>query len=186
VAKTTESESPPAMVLPITVGEIAEALQPIHVPTVIERLRYWTREGLLPSLEMGKRGVGRHVVYHPDVAFDAYVLNALADMGVAVATKRHVITDALAAARNARKEWERTNAKGPFRLAISLYASKGGRIEVKAFEGRVVDDPLATVTFIVNISQIQDHFAQRAARGSPVTRVVTAHGGETPQRKTRR
>src|SRR5215471_4882471 len=69
--------------LTVTVGEIAEQLSatPEETPAVRERLRHWTREGLMSPIAHRHAGTGKHRHYEPSITYDGAILNALARAG---------------------------------------------------------------------------------------------------------
>jgi DNA-binding transcriptional MerR regulator len=154
--------SPATSELTLTVGQIAGIL--VHVgcaPDVagtIERLRHWTREGFLKPVADHHEGTGKHRRYAPEAVFDALVLNAFADLGIQIAAKRHLITDALAQAKHARVEWAHSGTKGPFALVIRYRTGKSDRgwglTKIEFSAGPVKDDPADTLTIKINLSKI--------------------------------
>src|SRR5215831_966401 len=148
----------------LTVGEIAALMKPVApnevaMAALIERLRHWTKEGLLQSIEMPERGTGRHRRYHPEVVIDAIVLNALADVGLSVATHHRRVQDALAVAHYAIQKWRRTKAMPPFWLVVKHYLGETdsggwGRVTIETYNGSVPDDPDAAVIMTVNLSRV--------------------------------
>jgi DNA-binding transcriptional MerR regulator len=95
----------------LTVGELAAMAGTSDVPTTIERIRHWTREGLLQVAGNLHEGTGRHRRYHRDAPYDVAFLDALARAGVSVATLRYAV-DALSVARISLAEWKVARAKG--------------------------------------------------------------------------
>ncbi len=77
----------------LTVSEIAEriAKPDANKAAIIERLRHWTREGLLIPLGEKNPGTGRARTYADESLIDAAVLNILADMGLRVGFLRNVL-----------------------------------------------------------------------------------------------
>jgi hypothetical protein len=128
------------------------------LPLMIERVRHWTREGLLEPVDTLLTGTGHHRRYPEEAAFSVLVLNTLANFGVQLAAKKKVIADALDKLRIARKRWERTQTKGPYWLVIRQQEASAGEfneISVDAVAGVVVDDPLDdSLVLKVNISLI--------------------------------
>jgi hypothetical protein len=139
------------------------------MPLMSERIRHWTREGLLEPVDTLLTGTGHHRRFGPDAAFNVLVLNVLADFGVQLAAKKKAIEEALDKLRTARKRWERTKAEGPFWLVIRLKRTPVGeftRATVEAVAGVVVDDPADdSLVLKVNISLILARL-ERAGRAS--------------------
>jgi DNA-binding transcriptional MerR regulator len=78
----------------LTVREIADRI--VRTPGVdkaalIERLRHWTREGLLTPIGDKHPGTGRQRQYNDSAVFDAAILNALADHGLQVGVQQTVL-----------------------------------------------------------------------------------------------
>jgi DNA-binding transcriptional MerR regulator len=71
--------------MPLTVSEIAHRLaKPEERNTLRERIRHWTREGLVKPIGERNPGTGRHRLYEESVLVDVAILNALAGLGVQV------------------------------------------------------------------------------------------------------
>jgi DNA-binding transcriptional MerR regulator len=71
--------------MPFTVSEIARRLaSPERQTTLRERIRHWTREGLVHPIGEKNPGTGRHRFYKESVLVDVAILNALAGLGVQV------------------------------------------------------------------------------------------------------
>src|SRR5688572_14050394 len=68
----------------ITVGQIVEQLGPLapDPAAMSERIRHWTREGLLLPVDQHHAGTGRHRRYRAEAAYEAAILNALATAGL--------------------------------------------------------------------------------------------------------
>lgn len=79
--------------MPLTVSEIAERIAKpgASKAAIVERLRHWTREGLLVPLGDKNPGTGRSRVYDEGTLLDAAVLDILADMGLRVGFLRAVL-----------------------------------------------------------------------------------------------
>jgi hypothetical protein len=70
--------------MPITVREIAQLTGHAGSKPFIERLHYWTREGLLKPVGERSPGRGKRVTYPDTAARDAAILNTMMDGGVPV------------------------------------------------------------------------------------------------------
>src|SRR5271169_5718404 len=70
----------------LTVGDIADKIahSPQDRATVHERLRHWTREGLIPVIGEKRPGAGHHKRYAESSVYIAAILNILANRGVTV------------------------------------------------------------------------------------------------------
>jgi DNA-binding transcriptional MerR regulator len=68
-----------------TVSQIAEILvEPAYQPALIERIRHWTREGLVHPVGAKNPGTGRHREYEDPALVEIAVLEALADLGLQI------------------------------------------------------------------------------------------------------
>lgn len=88
----------------MTISQMANraAMRGIKRVAFIERVRYWTREGLLEPVGELNPGTGRHRRYANSALEDALILNTLADFGIPIAIQRK----ALIQARVARLDWK--------------------------------------------------------------------------------
>jgi DNA-binding transcriptional MerR regulator len=78
--------------MPFTVSEIARRLaSPERQTTLRERIRHWTREGLVHPIGEKNPGTGRHRLYEESVLVDVAILNALAGLGVQVRNLNEVL-----------------------------------------------------------------------------------------------
>jgi hypothetical protein len=69
-----------------TVSDLAEALAPIapDVAGTIQRIRHWTREGVLQPIAFAHGGPGKHRRYSPAAVYSAAVLHVLTIAGLPV------------------------------------------------------------------------------------------------------
>jgi len=79
--------------MPLTVSEIAQRLidAPEHQAVLVERIRHWTREGLIKPIGEKNPGTGRHRKYEHTVLVDVAVLNALAGLGIQVGMQLRLV-----------------------------------------------------------------------------------------------
>jgi DNA-binding transcriptional MerR regulator len=77
----------------LTVSEIAEMLEqvPERQRTLVERIRHWTREGLLQPIGEKNPGTGRHREYEADIVVYVAVLNLLANLGLQLSHQREAL-----------------------------------------------------------------------------------------------
>jgi DNA-binding transcriptional MerR regulator len=129
-----------------TVGELAAVAGFPDAAAIIERIRHWTREGLIRVEGNLHEGTGRHRRYHPDAAYDVIVLDALARAGVSVATLRYAV-DALSVARISLAEWKAARAKGRSRpmLLEVLFLNDAGTIVTHVHKGAARANVLAEI-----------------------------------------
>jgi DNA-binding transcriptional MerR regulator len=94
----------------MTISQMANraAMRGIKRVAFTERVRYWTREGLLEPVGELNPGTGRHRRYADSALEDALILNTLADFGIPIAIQRK----ALIQARVARLDWKSAPSDG--------------------------------------------------------------------------
>ena len=98
----------------LTVGQIVEqlgAVAPDSAAAMSERIRHWTREGLLLPADQHHAGTGRHRRYSPDTSYEAEVLNALANAGLQLVSRPY-IRAALSQARVVLQKWRQARSAG--------------------------------------------------------------------------
>jgi DNA-binding transcriptional MerR regulator len=145
----------------LTVGQIVEQLgriAPIPAAAMNERIRHWTREGLLLPLDRHHAGTGRHRRYSADASYEAATLNAFAEAGIPLASRPYILT-ALSQARAALQQWHRARSAGYKPPILFLVISQdvariGGEPITSIHEGIVKYDPIAEITIVVNLSQL--------------------------------
>jgi DNA-binding transcriptional MerR regulator len=154
---TAEPLTAPSPVLgtpTLTVGQITEQLATIapNKGASRERLRHWTREGLLLPVAGHHSGTGTHRRYDPSSVFDAAVLHAIVRAGINIASRAYLQT-ALSKAREARKKWERGEIMGPLFLEI-VHKVADGPTEILIREGEPKYDSTAELTILINLTWI--------------------------------
>jgi DNA-binding transcriptional MerR regulator len=145
----------------LTVGQIAEqlgAVAPDSAAAISERIRHWTREGLLVPVDQHHAGTGRHRRYSSDISYEAAVLNSLADAGLHLVSRPY-IQDALRHARAALQRWRQAISAGHklplFFLVISHEPTRvGSEPIVSTHDGVVNHAPTAEIMIVVNLSQL--------------------------------
>ena len=144
----------------LTVGQIVEQLGPVapDASAMSERVRHWTREGLLLPVNSHHAGTGRHRRYSPDAGYEAAVLNALATAGLQLVSRPY-IQDALNQARATLQKWHRARRAGrklPVFFLVILHDMTriGGEPIASIHEGAVKHDPTAEIMIAVNLSQL--------------------------------
>jgi hypothetical protein len=141
--------------MPLTVGQIADQLRSLapDAAETRERIRHWTREGLLSPIASHHSGTGKHRKYDASSVYDAAILNAVARAGL------HVVTQTLPARGVVRGPPRTTEIgadqnQGTLFLEIS-HQAVGGRAPVIAIhEGAVKCDPAAGLSIVINLAQI--------------------------------
>jgi hypothetical protein len=144
----------------LTVGQIVEQLGPVapDAAAMSERIRHWTREGLLLPVNQHHAGTGRHRRYSPDAGYDAAILNALATAGLQLVSRPY-IQAALSQARVALQKWHQARSAGhklPLFFLVILHDMTriGGEPAASIHEGIVRYDPTAQIMIVVNLSQL--------------------------------
>jgi DNA-binding transcriptional MerR regulator len=145
----------------LTVGQIAEELgtvAPDAAAAMSERIRHWTREGLLLPVNQHHAGTGRHRRYSPDTSYEAAVLNALANAGLQLVSRPY-IQAALSQARAALQKWRQARSAGHKLPLLFLVISHemtriNGEPTASIHEGIVKHDPAAEIMIVVNLSQL--------------------------------
>jgi DNA-binding transcriptional MerR regulator len=144
----------------LTVGQIVEQLGPVapDPAATSERIRHWTREGLLLPIDQHHAGTGRHRRYSPDASYEAAILNALANAGLQLVSRPY-IQAALTQARAALKRWRQARSAGQKLPSFSLVISHdvegiGAEPTATVHEGIVKQDPTAEIMIVVNLSRL--------------------------------
>ena len=123
-----------------------------------ERIRHWTREGLLLPVNQHHAGTGRRRRYSPDTSYEAAVLNALASSGLQLVSRPY-IQAALSHARAVLQKWRQARSAGHklplFFLVISHEMTedrqRAGRVDTRRI---VKHAPTAEIMIVVNLSQL--------------------------------
>lgn len=153
--------APPAFgAATLTVGQIVEqlgAVAPDSAPAMGERIRHWTREGLLVPVDQHHAGTGRHRRYSSDTSYETAVLAALANAGLHLVSRPY-IQATLSHARAVLQKWRQAISAGHkpplFFLVISHETTRAGNEPtVSIHEGIVKHAPTAEITIVVNLSQ---------------------------------
>jgi hypothetical protein len=153
----------------LTVGQIVEQLGAVasdSAAAISERIRHWTREGLLIPVDQHHAGTGRHRRYSSDISYEAAVLNSLANAGLQLVSRPY-IQDALRHARAALQRWRQAIIAGHklplFFLVISYEPTRvGSEPIVSIHEGVVNHAPAAEIMIVVNLSQLFLRMLSRA------------------------
>jgi hypothetical protein len=152
----------PALGTPtLTVGEIAEQLSasPEETPAVRERLRHWTREGLMSPIAGHHAGTGKHRQYDPGITYDGAILNALARAGLHIVSRPY-LAKALSVARQARQEWELAKKPASLFLEIS-HRPTGGDAAIAVHKRKVECDPDAELSIVINLDRVFSEVQQK-------------------------
>jgi DNA-binding transcriptional MerR regulator len=144
----------------ITVGQIVKELESFapNAAAMNERVRHWTKIGLLQPTRQRHSGTGRYRRYNPDVTFEAAVLSALASVGLELVSKRYVHV-ALSRVREALQKWLQARDLGQdlpvFFLVISHdVRSASAEPTVSIFESAIKPDPEAEMMIVIDLSRL--------------------------------
>jgi DNA-binding transcriptional MerR regulator len=89
---------------------------------ILERIRHWTREGLLVPLRAALHpGTGTYRVYDEDTVYRAAVLNALAMEGATIRHLRMVVAALDKMNRKERRLWELSKMGATFEEGDEVY-----------------------------------------------------------------
>jgi hypothetical protein len=155
----------------LTVGEIVEQLGPLtpdQAAALSERIRHWTREGLLVPIDQHHAGTGRHRRYSIDTSYEAAVLNALASAGLQLISQPYIET-ALEQATAALRKWRQAIGAGHkpplFVLVISHDRTQiGSEPTVSTHEELVQHAPAAEIMIVVNLSRLFSRVLSRLSQ----------------------
>ena len=141
-----------------TIGQIVDKFCPSDPATVFERLRHWTKEGLISPVDQHHSGTGTPKLYEFDSPFDCAVLNALAVAGVQVLSRPYIKT-ALRETHNALAKYrDAQHAKRkPPALSLVISQQVDGEPTVTLHEGAVKHDPATQVAIVINLTQLFAH-----------------------------
>lgn len=144
---------PPKLEAPtLTVGEIAERLRHLAPkPTTIERMKHWTREGLLVPLEKHHAGTGKHRRYDQSITYDAGVLSVIADAGLHIVAHRYLL-DGLSQVRRTLQNWKAAKRNADLFLEISY--EKSGSPIIAIHEGAATPKPTVRLSILINLTLI--------------------------------
>ncbi len=144
----------------LTVGQIVEQLVNLAPDgaSKSERIRHWTREGLLLPVDQLHGGTGRHRRYSPDASYEVAILNALATAGLQLVSRPYVHA-VLREARAALQKWHQAISGGhkPPLLFLEIFHDMrriDGEATVSIREGLVKYDTKAEIMIVINLSQL--------------------------------
>ena len=142
----------------ITVGQIVEQLEPLatNAAAMNERVRHWTKIGLLRPTRQRHSGTGRYRRYNPDVTFEAAVLSALASVGLELVSKRYVHV-ALSRVREALQKWHQARNLAhdlPIFFLVISQDVRSAEPTVSIFENAIKPDAAAEAMIVINLSRL--------------------------------
>jgi DNA-binding transcriptional MerR regulator len=134
----------------LTVGDIAAMLMPIApgLEGTIQRIRHWTREGVLRPIELAHGGPGKHRRYDDASVYSAAVLTVMADLGLPVSQSRF-LANAMEVVNSESAKWMAARKKGEtVRLPpLIIGVATGNTIQVGL--GKLRDERNFKVTNVV-------------------------------------
>ena len=170
----------------LTVAQLADVIgrPDADRAAVVERLRTWTDAGLLKPAGERNPGTGKPRQYDDAVAFDAAILNSLADAGFPIGKARYFMVVMLLAQR-AKDAWERKRPPDLY-LEVADFGTpnpQGGTHAVFLHEGKKRDHlgslihPRSEGSYILAVSKLFARIDERMkaltgpekskSRGSP-------------------
>jgi hypothetical protein len=155
----------------LTVGQIVEQLGPLtpdEAAELSERIRHWTRKGLLVPVDQHHAGTGRHRGYRPATSYEVVVLNALARAGLDLVS-RPDIRAALEQATAAFQKWLQAMSAGHKPPLLFLVISHdrtqvGSEPTVSTHEELVHHAPAAEIMIAVNLSKLFSRVLSRVSQ----------------------
>jgi hypothetical protein len=155
----------------LTVGQIVEQLGPVTpdgAAALSERIRHWTREGLLLPVDQHHAGTGRHRGYSPATSYEVAVLNALASAGLHPVSRPY-IRAALEQATAACQKWLQAMSAGHKPPLLFLVISHdrtqvGSEPTVSTHEELVHHAPAAEIMIAVNLSKLFSRVLSRVSQ----------------------
>lgn len=142
-----------------TVGEMAEQLRPLcsNKIATVERLRGWTRGGILNPVDKEHEGTGTRRKYEVNSIFDAAVLSAIADAGLPIVGQSYLL-HALSLVRRERENWTKGERSGQLFLEIS--PMQAGTPFLAVHKSAVTPNPNARLTILINLVEIFSQVGQ--------------------------
>ncbi len=157
--------------MPLTVSQIAERMGASGADrtALIERLRHWTREGLLAPIGDRNPGTGRHRTYDESILDEVAILNALADQGIDVAAQREFI-GVLNLTKGVKSSWRRKAEQGiDLYLEISKFPKEArvpARRGVFLREGKEdLIHPAAELSLVFNLTKLLERVDRKRDHG---------------------
>jgi len=124
-----------------------------NAATLSERIKLWTRSGLIAPIDAKFPGTGRHRRYEWPAIIDCAVLNALTDARVEVLARNDTHL-ALSHARLAFEKWEENRGRQFYIALISFRGKPFSGQTCYPCEDEVEIKPSAESTIVINLSQI--------------------------------
>jgi DNA-binding transcriptional MerR regulator len=136
----------------LTVGGIAEQLRALapDEEASIERIRHWTREGLIGPVKKPNAGAGKHREYDVLSVLDAAILTVIADAGLHIASHKYLL-DGLALIRRALQKRKPEKSRD---LYLEIAYVKDSDPIFAIHESSVKPNPNARLSILLNLTEI--------------------------------
>jgi hypothetical protein len=150
---------PPEQPLPtFSVGEVAAKIGYAGDPAVIERIKLWTRSGLIFTVDGSKHpGTGRPRLFDWPNMIRAAVLNALVNARIEIFARQDTGL-ALTVAQEAYKAWEKEKKPGRYFLVLTAFRGKlgpeGTAHTCYMCKGKVTVKPFADSAIVVDLNRV--------------------------------
>jgi DNA-binding transcriptional MerR regulator len=141
----------------LTVSDLAEALAPIapDVAGTIQRIRHWTREGVLQPIAFAHSGPGKHRRYSPAAIYSAAVLHVLTIAGLPV-SQSQFLTQLMQWSNEFAMQWITARDKALIvksgRLTVAVTAK--GEIRVERRGPTDADAPDVVLAIALDLAKI--------------------------------
>lgn len=151
-AASLTAGSPELSETTLTVGGIAEQLRALapDEEASIERIRHWTREGLITPVKTPYAGAGKHRGYDVLSVLDAAILTVIADAGLHIASHKY-LQDGLALIRRTLRRRKPEKSRDLY-LEIAYVKDSGPIFAVH--ESSVKPHPNARLSIVLNLTDI--------------------------------
>ena len=136
----------------LTVGGIAEELRTLAPDTEasIERIKQWTRGGLIIPVKTPYAGTGTHREYDLLSVLDAAILTVIADAGLHIASHKYLL-DGLALIRRALQKRKPEKSRD---LYLEIAYVKDSDPIFAIHESSVKPHPNARLSIVLNLTEI--------------------------------
>jgi DNA-binding transcriptional MerR regulator len=163
-AASLTAGSPEFGVTTLTVGGIAEQLRAFAPDEEgsIERIRHWTRAGLITPLKTPYAGTGKHREYDVLSVLDAAILTVIADAGVHIASHKYLL-DGLALIRGALQKRKPEKSRD---LYLEIAYVKDSDPIFAIHESSINPNPNARLSIVLNLTEIFLDVAQAKSHAS--------------------
>jgi len=172
----------------LTTGELAEQIRrrDVEAGVLVERIKHWTRLGLLHPIGGRHGGTGRHYRYDELALIDVAVLSALADAGVRIQGME--LLYALARVNHEFTDWDAKGRQSPFFLRLdSIRGRPFSERAIEVYTGQMKMAPDAQVSIIINLNQALTRVPRDLVRKQEIADIEgRTEARETAPRKRRK